>query len=75
MKLKITKRFGRKITENYKSWEFMTELTQDDIEVNSLAELIEENRKLFSKAKGLTEIDMSSCQEQIKSTKAGGKNV
>ena len=65
MKLKITKRYARKISKDWQTWEFMTEITQEDVEVNSKEELLAESDKLFSKVKGLTDVDIVSVQSEI----------
>ena len=46
--VRITKRYTRKISYDYKSWEFSTELTAD-IEVNSDEELEKVSTDLFRK--------------------------
>jgi len=61
----ITKRFGRKLTRDYHSWEFMTEMAKV-IEVNSAEELLQENDKLFQQVKGLTEQDVDKVRAELK---------
>lgn len=56
-KFTITKRFGRKVTENYQSYDFSTEMTTEVV-VSSSKELIEAGDKLFVQCKYLTEKDI-----------------
>lgn len=56
-KFVITKRYARKITQNFQSWDFSSELSVE-IEVKSSLELIEANDKLFAQVKWLCEKDI-----------------
>lgn len=56
-KFVITKRYARKITQNYQSWDFSSELSVE-VEVKSSQELIEANDKLFAQVKWLCEKDI-----------------
>jgi len=68
--MKITKRYARKVSHDYQSWEFLTEITKD-VEVNSKEELITESDKLFKTVKALTTKDIQSVEEAIGPQKAG----
>jgi len=54
----ITKRYSRKITQNYQSWEFSSEMTTE-VEVSSGKDLMEANDKLFQQVKYLCEEDIA----------------
>lgn len=56
-KFVITKRYARKITQNFQSWDFSSELSVE-IEVKSSLELIDANDKLFAQVKWLCEKDI-----------------
>lgn len=60
--MKITKRYARKISHDYQSWEFLTEITKD-VDANSKEELVVESDKLFSQVKNLTLKDIQSVKE------------
>lgn len=53
----ITKRYGRKITQNYQSFDFSSELSTT-VEVSSAQELIDANEKLAAQVKWLCERDI-----------------
>jgi len=61
---KITKRFSRKITRDYQSWEFMTEITQTE-NADNLDQVVEKSDKLFGKVKDLTQRDIESCKNEL----------
>lgn len=60
----ITKRFSRKVSKDFQSWEFVTELSRS-VEVNSAEDLQKESDKLFNQARGLTELDIDSCSSEF----------
>jgi hypothetical protein len=62
---KITKRYSRKVSRDFQSWEFSTELGKT-VEVGSAQELQDENMKLFNQAKGLTDLDIDTCMSEIR---------
>lgn len=64
MHYKITKRFGRKISKDYNSYDFSTELSTD-VDVDSAEELEKESKKVFSQARELTyqDIDNTFAEE------------
>lgn len=64
MEYTITKRYARKISINYQSYDFSTELTKT-VDVKDGEELLNETTKLFQQAKGLTETDIESCRSSI----------
>jgi hypothetical protein len=64
---KITKRYSRKITHDWCSWEFSTELTAA-VELTEKDAIIDAGNKLFSMAKALTVKDMESMKNEIKPT-------
>lgn len=61
---KITKRYSRKVTKDFQSYEAMTEMTTT-VEVSSAQELKAESDKLFKQVKVLTENDMAPTLVQI----------
>ena len=63
--MKITKRYARKITLDYCSWEFLTEL-EKEVEIHSAEELLTESDKLYKNARALTLRDMESNKDEIK---------
>jgi phage tail protein X len=72
--MKITKRYSQKITIDYNSWEFLTELERE-VDVKSAEELIAESDKLFKNARALTLRDIEATKDNIKPLKLpnGGK--
>ena len=60
----ITKRYGRKLTRDYSSWDFMTEASKT-VNVNSAEELEAESTKLFEQVKVLTDIDIQNNMNEI----------
>jgi hypothetical protein len=60
---KITKRFSRKISRNYNSYEFVTELTTD-AEVETAEQLQAAADKLFDQAKILTLNDIELTMKE-----------
>jgi len=56
-KFVITKRYARKLTQNFQSWDFSSELSTE-VEVKSSTELIDANDKLFAQVKWLCEKDI-----------------
>jgi len=62
---KISKTFERKISFDYQTWLFRTEL-EKTVEINSKEELVEESDKLFAAARALTNRDIERCKEEIK---------
>jgi len=72
--MKITKRYSRKITLDYCSWEFLTEL-EKEVDVTSAEELVAESDKIYKTARALTLRDMESSKDDIKPGKMpnGGK--
>lgn len=69
--VRITKRFGRKFSFDYKSWEFMTELTAD-VEVNNDHELEEASKELFKKAAKCVIADMKKVRDLLVKSGEGG---
>jgi hypothetical protein len=63
--MKITKRYARKITLDYNSWEFLTELERE-VEIKSAEELISESDKLYKSARALTLKDIENSKDDIK---------
>ena len=63
--MKITKRFSRKLSVDYQSWEFMTEIEQEIPDPKTKEELIEASDKLFSKVKGLTKYDIAKVEAEM----------
>ena len=63
--MKITKRFSRKMSVDYQSYEFMTEIELEVPDPKSKEELIEQSDKLFSKVKGLTKYDIAKVESEI----------
>jgi len=61
---KITKRYGRKVSRDYQTWEFLTEMSKT-VNVESAEELVNENVKLFNQVKGLTETDIDNCSIEM----------
>jgi hypothetical protein len=72
--MKITKRYAQKITRDYNSWEFLTEL-EKEVDIKSAEELVSESDKLFKNAKLLTLRDIAETQSAITPLKqsTGGK--
>jgi len=70
--MRITKRFGRRISHDYQSWEFLTEISQE-VDIKTKEELITESDKLFNAVKNLTLKDMEQLKDQIQPLKIGGK--
>lgn len=66
--MKITKRYSQKVTIDYNSWEFLTELERE-VEVKNAEELVVESDKLFKNAKLLTLRDIEATKDQIKPLK------
>lgn len=64
MEYKITKRYGRKVSIDYQSYDFITELTKT-INVNSAEDLINENDKLFNQCVALTETDIEASRSKM----------
>lgn len=62
--LRITKRYGRRISHDYQSWEFLTEISED-VKVSSKEDLIRENDRLFSQVRCLTLKDIESVKQEI----------
>jgi len=60
--MKITKRYARKISHDYQTWEFLTEITKE-VKADTKEELIKESDKLFSQVKNLTMKDIQSVEE------------
>ena len=60
----VTKRFSRKVSKDFQSWEFVTELSRS-VEVNSAEDLQKESDKLFNQARSLTELDINSCSSEF----------
>jgi hypothetical protein len=58
-KFVITKRYAHKITQNFQSWDFSSELSVE-VTVKSSTELIEANDKLFAQVKWLCEKDIET---------------
>jgi hypothetical protein len=72
--MKITKRYARKITIDYSSWEFLTEL-EKEVDIKSAEELVLESDKLYRNARALTLKDIEANKDDIKprtSTQNGG---
>jgi hypothetical protein len=63
--MKITKRYARKITIDYNSWEFLTEL-EKEVEIKSAEELVAESDKLYKNARALTLKDIEANKDDIK---------
>ena len=63
--MKIKKRYSRKITLDYNSWEFLTEL-EEDVEVKSKEDLVVESDKIYKAARALTLRDIEANKEDIK---------
>lgn len=66
-KFVITKRYSRKITQNFQSWDFSSELSTE-VEVKSSQELIDANNKLFAQVKWLCEKDIENTFPQETTT-------
>ena len=60
---KITKRFSRKISRDYNSCEFVTELSTE-VEVETAEQLQEASNKLFEQARILTENDIERTMKE-----------
>ena len=63
--MKITKRYARKITIDYNSWEFLTEL-EKEVDIKSAEELVVESDKLYKNARALTLKDIEANKDDIK---------
>lgn len=61
---KITKRYSRKVTKDFQSYEAMTEMTTT-VEVSSAQELKAESDKLFKQVKVLSENDLAPTLTQL----------
>jgi len=61
--VRITKRYTRKISYDYKSWEFSTELTAD-VDVESDEDLEKASSDLFKKAVRCVMEDMKKVAEK-----------
>jgi len=61
--VRITKRYTRKISYDYKSWEFSTELTAD-VDVESDEDLEKVSSDLFKKAVHCVTVDMKKVAEK-----------
>jgi hypothetical protein len=61
---KITKRYSRKVTKDFQSYEAMTEMTTT-VEVSSAQELKAESDKLFKQVKVLSENDLAPTLAQL----------
>jgi len=62
--VRITKRYTRKISYDYKSWEFSTELTAD-VNVDTDEDLERESNELFKKAVKCVTDDMKRVAKQF----------
>jgi hypothetical protein len=62
-KFTITKRYGRKVSQNFQSFDFISELTTE-VTVVSAQELIDASNKLFLQCKFLTEQDIENTFPQ-----------
>jgi hypothetical protein len=66
--VRITKRYTRKISYDYKSWEFSTELTAD-VNVESDEDLVKASSDLFKKVVRCVTEDMKKVAEKYLSEK------
>jgi len=63
----ITKTYGRKISIDYSSWDFSTTIkkTFDPSEITTKEKFIEENEKLFTQVKTMTEADIKKYEHEL----------
>lgn len=62
--VKIVKRYTQSISKDKQLWSFTTEL-EASVEVHSKEELVAASDKLFAQVKGLTELDIKKCIDEI----------
>lgn len=62
--IKITKQYSRKLSLDYDSWGFMTEVTRV-VKVNSKEEFIKKSDEVFRMAKYLTDRDIENTKSEM----------
>ena len=70
----LTKRYSRKLSYNYNSEEFSTELRRE-VAFNSKDEFMAESAKLSAQVKALTALDIEKNSELLKEALANGDAI
>jgi hypothetical protein len=70
--VRITKRYTRKISYDYKSWEFSTELTAD-VDIDNDKDLDKVSSELFKKAFRCVANDIEEVAKRFLPSETGGE--